>query len=119
MVVVLGKWMHSFAARKSPLKPWLIIRTNGTVEVAHCTCMAGLAGTCPHVDAFLHWVETAVCTRNDTPCTSLESKWLMPAPVQDIPRLLLKDIDFSVPKCQPIVPSSAFLALPERLKFHC
>ena len=43
MVVVLGKVRHSYAASKSPLKPWVVIRTNGTVGVAHCTCMAGLA----------------------------------------------------------------------------
>ena len=48
--------------------------------------------------------------RNDTPCTSLENKWLMP--VQDIPYLCLKDIDFSTPKCQPIVPSSACTCIP-------
>ena len=35
MVVVLGKVRHSYAASKSPLKPWVIIRNNGTVEVAH------------------------------------------------------------------------------------
>ena len=114
MVVVLGKVRHSYAARRSPLKPWVIIRTNGTVGVAHCTCMAGLAETCSHVDAILHWVETPLCTRNDTPCTSLENKWLMPSPVQDIPRLHLKDIDFSAPKRQPIVPSFTCIPGPSR-----
>ena len=106
MVVVLGKVRYSYAASKSPLKPWVIIRNNGTVEVAHCTCMAGLAETCSRVGAILHWVETAVRIRNDTPCTSQENKWLMPAPVQDIPCLQLKDIDFSASKRQPIVSSS-------------
>lgn len=107
MVVVLGKVRHSYAASKPPLQPWVIIHSNGTVEVAHCTCMAGLAETCSHVAAVLHWVETAVRIHNDTPCTSRENKWLMPTPVQDIPRLKLKDIDFSAPKRQPIVPSSS------------
>ena len=82
--MVLGKVRHSYAASKSVLKPWVIIRTNGTVEVAHCTCMAGLAVTCSHIGAILHWVETAALIHNNTPCTSLEDKWLMPAPVQDI-----------------------------------
>ena len=54
MVVVLGKVRHSYAASKSPLKPWVIIRINGTFEVAHCTCMTGLAETCSHVGAILH-----------------------------------------------------------------
>ena len=106
-VVVLGKVRHSYAASKSPLKPWVIIWTNGTVEVAPCTCMAGLAETCSHIGAILHWVETAVRIRNDTPCTSPENKWLMLAPVQEIPHLCLKDIDFSAAKRLPIVPSSA------------
>ena len=52
-VVVLGKVRHCYAASKSPLKPWLIIRTNGTVKVAHCTCMVGLAETCSYVGVVL------------------------------------------------------------------
>ena len=118
-VVVQGKVRHSYAASKSLLKPWVIIRTNGTVEVAHCTCMAGSAEICSHIGAILHWVETAVHIGNVTPCTSLENKWLVPAPVQDIPRLHLKDIDFSAPKCQPIVPSYACIpGRSRRLKLH-
>ena len=83
-VVVLSKVRHSYAASKSPLKPWVIIRTNGIVEVAHCTCMAGSAVTCSHIGAILHWVDTAALILNDTPCTSLADKWLMPAFVQDM-----------------------------------
>ena len=106
MVAVSDKVRHSYAASKSLLKPWVTIRTNGTLEVAHCTCMAGLAETCSHIGgAILHRVETAVRIHNDTPCTSLEGKWLMPAPVHNIPRLHLKDINFSAPKHQPRVPS--------------
>ena len=71
-VVVLGEVRHSYAASKSLLKPWGIIQTNGTAEVAHCTCMAGSAVTCSHIGAILHWVKTAAFIRSDTPCTSLE-----------------------------------------------
>lgn len=53
------------------------------------------AEPCTHVGAILHWVETAVRICNDTPCTSVDNKWLMPAPAQDIPCLQLTDIDFS------------------------
>ena len=67
MVVVLGKVRHGYAASKSLLKPWVIIRTNVTIEVAHCTCMAGLAETCSHIGAIFHWVETAVQICNNTP----------------------------------------------------
>ena len=82
--MALGKVRHSYAASKSLLKPWVIIRTNDTVEVAHCTCMPGLAETCSHIGAILYRVETAALIRNGTPCIYLEDKWLMPAPAQDI-----------------------------------
>lgn len=50
-----------------------LLSNHGTLEVAHCTCMAGLAETCSHIGAILHWVETAVPICDDTPCTSLEN----------------------------------------------
>jgi len=103
IVLILGKVRHSYAASKTPLRPWVLVRSNGTILVAHCTCMAGLAETCSHVGAILHRVETAVRVRNDTPCTSKENKWLMPTPMQAIPYLQLSDIDFIAPKrhCTP------------------
>ena len=99
-VLILGRVRHSFAASKAPLRPWVLVGSNGTVLFAHCTCMAGLAETCSHVGAVLHWVETAVRIRDDTPCTSKENKWLMPTPVKDIPYLELRNIDFATPKRQ-------------------
>ena len=60
--------------------------------------MAGLAETCLHVGAVLHWLETAIRVRYETLCTSKENKWLMPTPTQTIPYLQLSDIDFSAPK---------------------
>ena len=69
--------------------------------------MAGLAETCSHVGAVLHWVETAIRVRDDTPCTSKENKWLMPTPTQSIPYLQLSDIDFSAPKRQKVLSPSA------------
>lgn len=57
--------------------------------------MAGLAETCSHVGAILHWVETAVRIRDSTTCTSKDNSWLVPtAPVLKIPSLLLSEIDF-------------------------
>ena len=44
----------------------VLVRCNGTVVVAHCTCMAGLAETCSHVGPVLLWLETTVRIRNDT-----------------------------------------------------
>ena len=106
IVLLLGKVRHSYAASKPALRPWILVKSNGTVLVAHCTCMAGLAETCSHVGAVLHWVETAVRVRNDTPCTSKENKWLIPTPVKDIPYLELRDIDFTAPKRGQLTHSS-------------
>ena len=99
IVLILGKVRHSYAASKAPLRPWVLVRSNGAVLVAHCTCMAGLAETYSRVGAILHGVETALRVRNDTPCTSKENKWLLPPPMQQIPYLQLCDIDFTAPKC--------------------
>lgn len=112
IVLILGKVRHSYAASKAPLRPWVLVDSNGTVLVAHCTCMAGLAETCSHVGAVLHWVETAVRVRNDTPCTSKENRWLMPTPVKDIPYLELRNIDFTTPKRQSTVLTNTSVITP-------
>ena len=78
IVLVIGKVRHSFAASKPPVRPWILISNSGAVLVAHCTCMAGLAETCSHVGAVLHWLETAIRLNSNTSCTSKENKWLMP-----------------------------------------
>ena len=51
---------HSYASSKPPLHPWVLVRNTGAVLVGHCTCMAGLAETCSHVGAVLHWIESNV-----------------------------------------------------------
>ena len=102
VVLIIGKVRHSYAANKTPLRPWVVVRCNGTVLVGHCTCMAGLAETCSHVGAVLHWVETAKRVRDETPCTSKENKWLMPTPAKSIPYVQLSEIDFSAPKRQKV-----------------
>ncbi len=95
VVLIIGKVRHSYAANKTPLRPWVIVELSGSILVAHCTCMAGLAETCSHVGAILHWVETAVRIRDSTTCTSKDNSWLVPtAPVLKIPSLLLSEIDF-------------------------
>ena len=107
LVLILGQVRHSYAASKAPLQSWVLVHANGVVKVAHCTCMAGLAETCSHVGALLYWVETAVRIRDQTPCTSKDNKWSLPAPVKDIPYLQLRDIDFTAPKCHSVVRTSA------------
>lgn len=96
--MIIGKVRHSYAANKTPVRPWILVRCNGSIIVAHCTCMAGLAETCSHVGAILHWVETAVRVHSTTTCTSKDNKWLMPTPKRSIPYVQLSEIDFSAPK---------------------
>ena len=55
-----------------------MVRCNGTVLVAYCTCMAGLADTYSHVGVVLHWVEAAVQVCDETTYTSKDNNWLMP-----------------------------------------
>ena len=94
VVLVLGKVRHSYSANKPPLYPWVIIKHSGAIVLAHCTCMAGLAETCSHVGAILHWVEAAVRVNMSTTCTSKENSWLMPAARENIPFLELNQISF-------------------------
>ena len=103
IVLIMGKVRHSYAASKPPLQPWVLVQCNGTVLVAHCTCMAGLAETCSHVGALLHWVETAVRIQNSTSCTSKENQWMMPKSMKAVPYLQLNDINFSAPKRQKLL----------------
>ena len=57
IVLVLGKVKYSFAASKPPLQPYVLVHSNNKVLVGHCTYMAGLAETCPHVGSVLYWLE--------------------------------------------------------------
>ena len=106
IVLVVGKVRHSYAATKDPLKPWVLIKCSGAVLVGHCTCMAGLAETCSHVGAILHWVEAAVRIEKNVACTSQENKWIMPTPKENIPYLELREIEFRAPKRLKLEPGS-------------
>lgn len=126
IVLLLGKVRHSYSS-KAPLRAWVLVRANGTVLVAHCTCMAGLAETCSQVGAILHWVETAVRVQSETSCTLKENTWLMPKPMQETPYLQLCDIDFSAPKrlcaaqtsnSQAVQISSSKIAPPSQAEVH-
>ena len=51
---------HSQRMNDPPLRPWVIAEENGTIQSAHCTCMAGLGEACSHVGALLFYVDAAV-----------------------------------------------------------
>nr|XP_047144212.1 uncharacterized protein LOC124817832 [Hydra vulgaris] len=55
-------------------KPWVALKSDGTVLAGHCNCMAGLGETCSHVGAVLYKIEAAVrigltsSTPTELPC---------------------------------------------------
>ena len=55
MVAVLVKMRHSYAASKSLLQPWVIIGTNGTVEVAQLH-LHGWVG----LNLLTHWCNSSL-----------------------------------------------------------
>ncbi|VDI18335.1 Hypothetical predicted protein [Mytilus galloprovincialis] len=77
---------------EEPHHPWVALSGDGSVAVAHCNCMAGLAESCSHIAALLFKVEAAVRLGYTTKlCTELPCKWnadfvkkVQPAPVKDI-----------------------------------
>jgi hypothetical protein len=40
-----------------PLEPWLIVSDDGSVQSAHCTCLAGLSEGRSHIAAVLFAME--------------------------------------------------------------
>lgn len=52
--VVHGMVLHSFSIRDTPLKPWIIVKEDGSIIAAHCNCAIGLLETCSHIGATLY-----------------------------------------------------------------
>lgn len=71
--------MHLQRLNKPPLKPWVIVSGSGTVECAHCTCMAGVAETCTHVGALLFKLEATVQIRETNTVTNVSAYWVLPS----------------------------------------
>ncbi len=57
LLFVLFQVTHSMRVNDKPLDPWLLISEDGTVQSAHCTCMAGLSEGCSHIAAALFAME--------------------------------------------------------------
>lgn len=82
--VFLAKIKHSQRMNETPLLPWLIAETDGSVISAHCTCMAGIGEVCSHVGAVLFAVEAAVKIRNTKTVTQEKAYWLLPSSISKI-----------------------------------
>ena len=77
--VFLAKIKYSQRMNETPLLPWLIAETDGSVISAHCTCMAGTGEVCSHVGAVLFAVKAAVKT-----VTQEKAYWLLPSSISKV-----------------------------------
>ena len=50
--LVVGKMCHNYSS-KTPLRPWVILKSSGSVLCGHCTCRAGQSETFSDVKAVL------------------------------------------------------------------
>ena len=62
--------------REKPLDVWIIMRPDGSVDSAHCTCMAGLDECCSHVAAVLLILESATKAKRETSVTDTPAYWM-------------------------------------------
>ena len=61
----------------TPLRPWVGIKKDRCIIVAHCTCMAGIEEACSHVAGLL---EANTSFRCKTSCSYLHHFMLMVTP---------------------------------------
>jgi hypothetical protein len=61
-----------------PLHVSVMCRADGSVETAHCTCMAGAGEVYSHVGAVLYALEHVSTTQGTTSCTDVPALWNVP-----------------------------------------
>lgn len=80
--------------REKPLDVWIIMRSDGSVDSAHCTCMAGLDECCSHVAAVLFTLESATKAKREASVTDSPAYWMFPTGARlDVPYKRLKEMD--------------------------
>ncbi|XP_033996071.1 uncharacterized protein LOC117490432 isoform X1 [Trematomus bernacchii] len=77
--VITAKVNHSQALNSKPTSPWIVVQEDGTVVMAHCTCMAGLGEVCSHAAALMFTVLAAVEKRENQTCTEKPCTWTQPS----------------------------------------
>ena len=82
LLFVLFQVTHSMRVNDKPLDPWLLISEDGTVQSAHCTCMAGLSEGCSHIAAVLFAMENGTRITQEAPVTDVPAYWLFPTPAK-------------------------------------
>ena len=69
--------------------------SDGSVDSAHCTCMAGLDECCSHVAAMLFILESASRAKQEASVTDVPAYWMFPTAAKlDAPYKRLRDMDF-------------------------
>ncbi|KAJ4926107.1 hypothetical protein JOQ06_008290 [Pogonophryne albipinna] len=76
--VITAKVNHCQALNSKPTSPWIVVQEDGTVVMAHCTCMAGLGEVCSHA-ALMFTVLAAVEKRENQTCTEKPCTWTQPS----------------------------------------
>ena len=82
LLFILFQVTHSMMINDKPLDPWLLISEDGTVQSAHCTCMAGLSEGCSHIAAVLFAMENGTRITQDASVTDVPAYWLFPTPAK-------------------------------------
>nr|XP_054925241.1 uncharacterized protein LOC126529597 isoform X2 [Dermacentor andersoni] len=96
-VVIVGRVLHSQSLSEKPLHPWLLVKEDGLVQAAHCTCKAGLGEACSHIGAILFYIQAVVQRRDGQACTDKENAWL-PPPVRSLEAKPVSGVSFSSSK---------------------
>lgn len=79
--VFLFQVNHFFKQNAPPLQSWLIIKPDGAILSAHCTCMAGLGEACSHAAAIVfavYYEQLKQRQTNQRSCTESLSIWNVP-----------------------------------------
>ncbi|XP_070189196.1 uncharacterized protein [Littorina saxatilis] len=77
--IITSQVCHSQSISDKPLNPWVIVEADGTVQTAHCDCMAGIGESCVHVAALLFAVDVAVRLRDSKTPTQTAAYWVNPS----------------------------------------
>ncbi|KAL1479583.1 hypothetical protein MTO96_051739 [Rhipicephalus appendiculatus] len=90
-IIILAAKVEASQTLTKQYEPWCIVKDDGSVVTAHCTCMAGLGECCTHVAALLFYTEAHVnlglnkTSPTDVPCKWIEvSRKTAAAPVSEI-----------------------------------
>ncbi|KAK0139170.1 hypothetical protein N1851_024247 [Merluccius polli] len=79
LYVIIAHVHHSQALSTKLTWPWIMVQEEGTVVMAHCTCMAGLGEVCSHAAALMFSVLAAVDRREGQTCTEKPCAWSKPS----------------------------------------